>query len=195
MRLTKGMQNILIKKLSATLSSKITLEEFNEVFLFLNRWNNVHKTVPYGIFEVGGSLDNLDETDTGRIFKKWIDVKTKNIAKDFNKGRKLVRLIKEMTDSNRDSLAFNLSVNNIFTVTLTVFFFEYGESEIPFEFCPSDEERFKEVLAIVRGYIASVFFLDIINDSLVIESILDIFINEKEDNLIDRLIELGLIYR
>lgn len=199
MKLTDGMKRILIKKLSDSFEKRVTLAEFNEVFLFLDRWNTAFKTVPYGIFESEEKEYieplSLEDTQEGVVFNKWLEYKTSNIEKDFNKSRKLIRILKNIITTQHDSLAYNLSANNIFTIVLTAFYIDYDEERVPFKFSVKDVGRFNEVIKELRGYLATLFFIDMVSDNVVIEKIIDLFINGEEEEHIKELIKYGIIYR
>jgi hypothetical protein len=193
MKLSSGIKNVLVKKLSDALMLKMNPESFNEVFIFLDRCDGVLKAVPYGIFENEDNLENLKQTDAGIVFGKWLNKTTCNIEIDFNKSRKLVRQFKSMVSTHQDSLAFNLSANNIFVVSLTSLFVPDLES-VSFDYPVKDTEQFIKCLNTLRDYLAAIFFIDLVNDPVVSETIISLFINGDIDSLIERVIELGLIY-
>jgi hypothetical protein len=194
MKLSSGIKNVLVRKLSDALMLKMSLESFNEVFIFLDRCDGVLKAVPYGIFENEDNLENLKRTDAGIVFGKWLDKTTCKIEKDFNKSRKLVRQFKDMVATHQDSLAFNLSANNIFVVSLTsLFVTDLGSLSI--DYTVKDTEKFISCLNILRDYLAAIFFIDLVNDPVVSETIVSLFINGEIDTLIERVIELGVIYK
>lgn len=192
-KFSPGLKNILIKKLTVELEEKMNLAEFNEVFLFLDRCNSILKIGTYGIFEKE-NLIALQDSTSGRIFNQWLDWKTGKIDKDFNKGRKLVRVFKNMVKEHKDVLAFNLGASNYFNISLTSLFVDYNESVLPFTFDVSDEDEFKKNLENLRDYLASIFFIDMVRDQMVIETIVSVFINEDVGNLIDTMVYQGSLY-
>lgn len=190
MKLTEGLKCLLVNKLSTVLQETVTLAEFNKLFVYLDRHNTNKRIVPYGIFENPENLEILEKSQAGQVFRAWLDIMTCNIPKDFNKSRKLVRQFKDFLHSYQDSLAYNLSVAGIFTATLTLFFIDEDEIEaiMPVE----DMDRLLQCIEAIRGYLASIFFLDIITEETSIEALLGIFINTPSEDLIQRVIELGI---
>lgn len=184
-----GVKTVLVRKLSNVLQQSITLMEFNELFVHLDRLNSYNRIIPYGVFENEDNFVVLDKTESGRIFKAWLLYTTKNIPKDFNKGRKLVRQFKDYLELYQDVLAFNLSVPHLFMTSLAAFFYvpEPADFLAPVE----NEERFYVVLEEFRGYLASIFVLDLVSEMGAFESLLDIFINSDDQKLIKSVVLLG----
>lgn len=184
-----GVKTVLVRKLSNVLQQSITLMEFNELFVHLDRLNSYNRIIPYGVFENEDNFVVLDKTESGRIFKAWLLYTTKNIPKDFNKGRKLVRQFKDYLELYQDVLAFNLSVPHLFMPSLAAFFYvpEPADFLAPVE----NEERFYVVLEEFRGYLASIFVLDLVSEMGAFESLLDIFINSDDQKLIKSVVLLG----
>ena len=184
-----GVKTVLVRKLSNVLQQSITLMEFNELFVHLDRLNSYNRIIPYGVFENEDNFVVLDKTVSGRIFKAWLLYTTKNIPKDFNKGRKLVRQFKDYLELYQDVLAFNLSVSHLFMTSLAAFFYvpEPADFLAPVE----NEERFYAVLEEFRGYLASIFVLDLVSEMGALESLLDIFINSDDQKLIKSVVLLG----
>lgn len=184
-----GIKTVLVRKLSNVLQQSITLMEFNELFVHLDRLNSYNRIIPYGVFENEDNFVVLDKTESGRIFKAWLLYTTKNIPKDFNKGRKLVRQFKDYLELYQDVLAFNLSVPHLFMTSLAAFFYvpEPADFLAPVE----NEERFYVVLEEFRGYLVSIFVLDLVSEMGAFESLLDIFINSDDQKLIKSVVLLG----
>lgn len=194
MKLSNGIKNVLIKKLSEALELKMSISDFNEAFLFLDKCNNVFKIVPYGIFENKENLEMLNKTDAGKVFYKWLNKNTCRIEKDFNKSRKLVRVFKDMVLAYGESLAFNLSVNSIFVTSLTSLFVDFDSNFNPFNLIVEDEERLNKSIHMLRQYMAAIMFINLVSDPLVIENLISLFINGKLETLIEDVIAMGVVY-
>jgi hypothetical protein len=195
MKLSLGIRDVLVKKLSESLATKLSDVDFNEAFLFLDRCDKMYKILPYGLFENSEYLEKLTETNAGIVFGKWLDKTTRKISTPFNKGRKLVRQFKEIETNYQDSLAFNLSATDIFVVSLTSLFVGYAPTALPFKFPTVDEESVNRTLDILREYLAVIFFIDMVDDDLLIEGIVRLFVNGELDSLIRETMELGLLYK
>lgn len=194
MRNSSGIKGILIKKLGSTIKAQVSLIQFNEAFLFLDSYNKVHKIMPYGLFEKNFELESIKRTDSGSIFYTWLNSKTGNIEKDFNKSRKLVRLFRDIVTEYDVDLVYNLAMSDIFSVSLVAFFTDYDCGSLPFAIQISDEESLSKTLIKIRQYLASIFFLDLLKDSQELEQVLDLFINGNQINLIEELIKEGVRY-
>lgn len=194
MRNSSGIKGILIKKLGSTIKAQVSLIQFNEAFLFLDSYNKVHKIMPYGLFEKNFELESIKRTDSGSIFYTWLNSKTGNIEKDFNKSRKLVRLFRDIVTEYDVDLVYNLAMSDIFSVSLVAFFTDYDCGSLPFAIQISDEESLSKTLIKIRQYLASIFFLDLLKDSQELEQVLDLFINGNQINLVEELIKEGVRY-
>jgi hypothetical protein len=192
MRNSKGVKGILIKKLGEVFISKVSLVQFNEAFLFLDCYNRTVKIVPYGLFEKNFDLDVLKSTDAGVIFYRWLSKKTGNIEKDFNKSRKLVRLFKDIVDEYDRTLVYNLSVSDIFVIPLVAFFTEYTSDKLPFTLPILDADVLNKTLDELRQYLSAIFFIDMISDTSEMEQVISIFINEDDNSLLQKLVNVGL---
>lgn len=194
MKITGSVRSILVKRLSESLRERMTLSQFNDACIFLDRWNSAFKVVPYGMFEEPEILTRLNKTEAGIMFKKWLDCETGNIEKDFNKGRKLVRVLKTRMDEYLDTLAFNLPANSLLLIAVSSFFVDYDDNQqFPFRYPVGDETVFNSVLEDIRKYVAAVLFLDLATEQLLQERVLDILVNSDTEGVIDNLIELGLM--
>lgn len=192
LKFSSSLKSILVKKLSEAIRERMTIAEFNEASIFLDRWNTAYRVSPYGLFVDPSLVANLDQTNSGLIFKRWLEHETDDIEKDFNKSRKLVRLIKLRSDEYIDSLAFNLPAN-LFGTALTAFFVRYDEDIcLPFQFPVADAERFNTVLSEICNYLAAVLLLDLLDTQFSIELILDVMVNTELDTVIDAVIDTGL---
>lgn len=194
MKISDGIQNVLVKKLSEALRLDLSLAHFNEAFLYLDKCNSSLKIVPYGVFENEEYMKMLERTDAGVIFSLWLEKTTGNISTDFNKGRKLVRIFKDIVETNDKSLAYNLSANNLFTVSLTSLFLSSSEVITPIDYTPEDILRLDRTLQILRNYLASIFYIDLISDEEAVENLISLFINGDLKNLIDDVIKQGVYF-
>jgi hypothetical protein len=194
MKISNGIRGVLIKKLSEALIREMSLAHFNDAFLYLDKCNRALKIVPYGIFENEDYTEMLTKTDSGKIFEKWLGKTTGNIKTEFNKGRKLVRVFKELVDSNKDNFAFNLSVNSIFIVALTSLFVQEDNDLLEVFISSDDKEQLYKTVELLRNYLAAIFFIDMLTDHIVVENVISLFVNGDMDSLIDDVLKFGLIY-
>lgn len=193
MKLSLKVRNIFVKRFSDALREKASLYDFNDLYILLDRWNTAFKVVPYGIFSDEYSMSNLDKTNAGVLFRKWLDYETGGIEKDFNKSRKIIRSIKSKVDDYKDSLAFNLSANNLLQTSITALFIDYnGVDSVPFSLPVVDEDSLVAALDVFREYLASVFFFDMASDS-DIEKILDVLINGDLEVVLANVVEIGVL--
>lgn len=189
MKPNESIKKVLVRRLSESFTSQVSLFDFNDVFLYLDRCNVLLKIVPYGIFENPDNMVNLKKTIAGRCFWLWLDKNTAKIERDFNKSRKLVREFKVILEFYRDILPYNLSVWDIFRVALTSLFIHYGENtKFGFE---APNEKFHFSLNVLREYLSCIFLLDLLLPDYL-DKVLEVFIFSDLHNLFGDLFGLVL---
>lgn len=189
MKVNTPIKRVFVRRLSESFVSHVSLSEFNDVFLYLNRCNTLLRIVPYGIFENPDNMVNLNKTIAGRCFWLWLDKNTSKIEKDFNKSRKLVREFKDILDLYRDILPYNLSVWDIFRVALTSLFVHYEDINRFGYIAPN--ERFHFSLNVLREYLSCIFLLDILLPDHL-DRVLEVFIFSDLHNLFGDVFNLVL---
>lgn len=191
MKITKPVRSMMMLELKNAFEKDVSLSEFTEVFLFLDRWNTVTKVVPFNIYNNDEYL-MLTDTLAGVVFNDWLDIKIRPIELAFNKGRKIVRQFKHISASNPNSLAYTMPQADIFKIVVASLFVEYEEGAIPFKFEVRDKQRFAQVLNKIRLYVSAIFFIDIVSGQEDVERLLALFINKPKSNLIDYVVSVGL---
>ncbi len=142
------------KKLAADFASKVTAKQFNEVFLLLDSLRGIERTVPYRLFSDTGIYSYCSD---GCLLKSWWDANTKGIEKDFNKGRKLMRLVKEIVSRQHSVLPYTLASELVFTTSLEVFLLNGVQEEVN-----ELTEEVKSSLALFRDYLSSLLAIEIL---------------------------------
>lgn len=191
MKITKSVRNMMMLELKKAFEKDVTLREFTEVFMFLDKWNTGTKVVPFNIYKNDEYL-MLTDTPAGIVFNDWLDLKIRPIELNFNKGRKIVRQFKSISSSNPHSLAYTMPQADIFKIVVASLFVEYDERFIPFKFEVKDEKRFSQVMNKLRLYVSAIFFIDIVSGQEDVERLLALFINKPKNNLIDYVVAVGL---
>jgi hypothetical protein len=197
-KLSTELRGILIKKLSNALMEKVSLADFNEVFLFLDQYDKSYKIVPYGIYENPDNLDTLLTTEAGMVFSGWLDRVASKIEKDFNKGRKLRRLFKTIVQDYHDKIAFNMAAGDIFTISITSLFTGNDLTSLPFYLDLVDQDNLEDKLpkleyslSLLRSYMAGLFFLDLVKHPDYVEKTLELFVMGESDTLLTDLVRLA----
>lgn len=144
-------------KLASAVEHKITLREFTDVFLFLDDLQTIGKIIPYRLFENRAMLRN---SNSGLIFDAWVEAHTGNIEKDFNKGRKLVRVLKDKILKNDDTLPFNLVSESVFLTMLRVFLLESSYMTVN-----NKSPEFSKNLGVIRDYMTAIFVAELLFES------------------------------
>lgn len=143
-------------------------EEFAAVYLYLVSLKELDKVIPYRLF------DGEDITYYGYggcIFEKWLHEITVDIEKDFNKGRKVVRYVKDMIKKYGLCLPYTLGNDYIFGITLRVFLLdlEKGTNE---KLNISHDMYIK--LRMLKRYLTSIIALLLLEH----KGLMDVLINE-----------------
>ena len=90
-------------------------------------------------------------------FGLWLRKSTENIEKEFNKGRKVMRLLKDITHHYGSVLPFSLPSESVFLSMLEVFIVKDSYVEVN-----SIDNKTQETIELVRGYLESLLYSDIV---------------------------------
>lgn len=193
MKLTKGVKLILVEELGKELERRVSIKDMNVAILFLDRFNSFYKVIAYGVFENPDMYERLHSTQESRLFEKWLDMETGTIPVDYNKGRKLTRLLQNFVKTYQHILPFNFAVEGLFKTVLTSFFVKDTLDDIPFVFSVDEEEEFFEQLYEIRKYLACFFLLEMATDSVTSDAILKTFIQDRDSRLYEKLMEQSVL--
>lgn len=194
MKLSINLKRSLYERLCNILMGDLPDDQFNEAVIALERIHGVERIVPYGMFENQEILSRLEKSEPSKVFAKWVDKETKGIPKDKNKGRKLLRQFDSMLSNCSDVLVYTLAVPTVFNSAVMSFFISEEEDYGDFVLIP-DKGRFNTSLRKIRNYMACIFVVEMVSDTRSIESLLSLFINSPDEELINQVIQLGLWYQ
>lgn len=191
-RLSKSFKSVIIKRLTYELISKVSYSDINDAMVYLSKVNSAFKVIPYNIFKLEDFHRQLSSSRSGLIVEFWLLKETSGISKNFNKGRKLQRLAKSITDDYSDALGFNFSISSNFLTALSSFFVgDIGLDFLPFNLTVSGVDTLFSTLDVIMNYVSAVLFLDLIDTDEYLTGILDIIINSKSKDLLYSVVCFG----
>lgn len=126
MKITATVKDAMIGKLTTAITTKLSVEEFNAIFYELNLHHSNTKLFPYRVFKEFDTLDaisGIDEEDTilDKSFIEYLNLITTNVVAPFDRGRKLVKVLKNIQLTYGDTLPYNLCTSTSLVVLLNLF--------------------------------------------------------------------------
>lgn len=204
-KLTPSLKVSIAKRIKKETATRLEMRDFVTAYMLLEAWDSAFRVVPYNIYgdtdeKEDGTIKKrinqptvLDDS-ASKIFKLWTAERTVNIGVTFNKGRKVVRLVNDMRKLYKDQLIYTLPKEDMFMTCLSSFYVNYKSDSLPFDFPSLDEPTFNNILQQLRNYLANILILDLIEDSKLIDQVLDIYINTQTDNFLETVISTVLEY-
>lgn len=190
MKVSDKLKFILIERVSREFLAHVSAEDFNQIFKVLERKSLFLKAVPFGVFETPEIAGRLQRSKEGDLFWEWLQHKTSNIEKPFNKGRKLSRIFRDFISEYGTTLPYTLSAGKAFSILLTSLFLGNEEYKDSLEE-GVDYEQFLQSVTYLKGYLSVILYLDSINETPSVESVLHLFISGDTDDLIQTIVTWG----
>lgn len=126
MKITATVKDVMIEKLTTAITTKLSVDEFNAIFYELALHHNKTKLFPYRVFKEFDILDvngGIDEEDNilDKSFITYLNLITTNVVAPFDRGRKLVKVLKNIQLTYGDTLPYNLCTTSSLVVLLNLF--------------------------------------------------------------------------
>lgn len=184
MKISKEVKRGMFQKLTVFVEDSIHFSDFNRIFMFLDSLYYMDKIIPYKIFENGSVIV---VTPDGVIFEKWLEQETENISKDFNKGRKLVRLIKDLCENFSNGLAFTMGSEKVFMHMLKLFLLDLKKYSVLETKLLEEKCVDKEGLWLLRKYLALIFSIEVLSNTDRVDELLYLFLTtDGVNDLMDK---------
>lgn len=189
MKISPSVRNILFEQVTREFKALVPADRFYPMMLYLESYDKVLRAFPWGMYSNPDNFKTLGKSEEGVIFHSWMIAATSKITKDFNKSRKLKRLLDSLIVTYDKNLAYNLSSEAALACAFSGYFATGGvpiEEEVapikPYEGLEAD-------LFILRAYITCLLVIDYIEDEEAFECLLRIVIEGTDT--IGRIVRLG----
>lgn len=193
LRLSIKLREVMYKKLCGATMQNLSPDQFNSLYVILERVNTQYRIVPHGVFENEHYLASLNNTKAGEVFKKWLLQSNAKISKDSNKGRKFRREINEFVVNFEGALPHSMYLSNIFTSSLVSLFME-SVTDFNSTVDPNKVEELNDALEHLRNMLACMFFIELVSSPVMMENLIGVFMHMDGQGLINTVLELGRLY-
>lgn len=184
MKITTAMKDVMIDKITRSLISKVSLDDFNSIFYELNLHHSKTKLFPYTVFKANSSLldgvgVDVEDSKLDNSFVLYIEDITSNVVTSFNRGRKLAKVLKNIQLNYGDILPYNLCSPSAIVVLLYLFTDRAMVlSDIKYQVMTSKVYYLKK-------YILLLLYIDNLRVKDKIDSILIEFLKRDTFNILD----------
>ncbi|MNL91211.1 hypothetical protein D3C81_09410 [compost metagenome] len=191
MRVGQDIKKSIFAKITKSLDSKELGTKYYAVVGIIQAYLNKNNSLIYEMYKKEDVYCDLGRTHRGLVFRKWADQLTLSIDKDFNKGRKVTRTLKDLYMNYKDVLPSCFSCNSL-PLLVECMFLDYELLELNGEDIV-DKKDFEDTLAYLGDYVAALLAVGLFEGVYSKEYIIGLFIEMNTQDTIPNVLGLGVV--